>query len=53
VRGQIIRELAAGEVSIAELAVRLRADERFSKALEGVIRDGLVARRGDWLHLTK
>ncbi len=53
VRGQIIRALARGNMTRAELEAALAADERFGPALEGLLRDGLVATEHDDLHLTK
>lgn len=53
VRGQILRELSGGDLSLEELKLRVGADERFEMALEGVIKDGLVARTLSVLHLTK
>lgn len=54
VRGAILRALAQ-EGSFSEQALRdhLVADARFTTALAGVERDGLVARRGNTLYLTK
>lgn len=51
VRGQIIKELAAKERSVAELREVLQADERFEVALAGLERDGLVANSKGQLHL--
>lgn len=53
VRGQIIKTLAAGELEMTVLREQLAADERFDTALYGLIKDGLVTRVGEYLHLTK
>lgn len=53
VRGQIIKTLAAGELSLGSLQKKLMADERFASALAGLITDGLVKQTGTRLHLTK
>ena len=53
VRGRIIAALTATDLNEIDLRQIVRADERFSSALEGLIRDGLVTRRRDILHLTK
>lgn len=52
VRGQIVRELASQQATESQLRRTLHADERFAVALEGLVRDGLVAKRGTILHLT-
>lgn len=53
VRGQIIRELAAYDMSLEDLQGRVKVDDRFKPALAGLIADGLVARTANQLHLTK
>jgi A/G-specific adenine glycosylase len=53
VRGQIIRELTAGDMTYEQLQRVVIVDGRFERALAGVVHDGLVSRRGDLLHLTK
>jgi A/G-specific adenine glycosylase len=53
VRGQIIRELTAGDMTYEQLRRVVIVDGRFERALAGVVHDGLVSRRGDLLHLTK
>jgi A/G-specific adenine glycosylase len=53
IRGQIIRELAAGDMTHDQLQRAVTVDERFERALAGVVRDGLVSQRNDVLHLTK
>lgn len=53
VRGQIIRQLAAGSRDEQALRRELAADDRFERALAGLKNDGLVAVTNGWLHLTK
>ncbi len=53
VRGQIIRALAGGEQDETTLRKELHADERFVVALDGLIKDGLVATENRLLYLTK
>lgn len=53
VRGQIIRSLSDGEMREDALMLTIEADERFERALSGLITDGLVAKTGDVCHLTK
>jgi A/G-specific adenine glycosylase len=53
VRGQIVRSLASGDATIAELKSNLSADDRFEVALGGLIKDGLVAQTGTKFHLTR
>ncbi len=53
IRGQIIRQLAASDMTHNQLQRVVTVDERFGRALAGVVRDGLVSQRGDVLHLTK
>lgn len=53
VRGQILRVLAAGDMTLAQLQDAVTVDERFESALAGVIADGLVSQRDMILHLTK
>lgn len=53
VRGMILRELAAGDVTEQELAQRLPVDERFAKALAALKTEGLVSQTGAQLHLTR
>jgi A/G-specific adenine glycosylase len=54
VRGQIIAYLTEHDTSSEkELTRALVADERFPKALEGLIKDGLVMKRQGYVHLTK
>jgi A/G-specific adenine glycosylase len=53
VRGSIIRILTQGDRDELVLKEILQADERFEKALSGLIQDGLVVRTKAILHLTK
>lgn len=53
VRGQIIRALAASEMTQEVLKQRVAADARFGEALSGLLRDGLVVQTNSVLHLTK
>lgn len=52
VRGQIVKTLAAGTMSESALRETLGADDRFTSALEGLLRDGLISRAGTNLGLT-
>lgn len=52
-RGQIMRLLGEGALPEEALKEKLMTDDRFLPALEGLIKDGLVVRSGDMLHLTK
>lgn len=52
VRGRIIRALTEGPMSKALLMQEVVADERYERALNGLMRDGLVACTDDQLHLT-
>ena len=40
-------------MSVDDVMVQLNADERFSQAIDGLVRDGLVTILGERLHLTK
>lgn len=53
VRGQIIKLLAVGDLTLSRLQESVDADHRFRTALDGLIRDGLVSQKDDKLHLTK
>jgi len=53
VRGQIVKILAAQDMTKTQLAKQLVIDERFEPALAGLLRDGLVAQSATKLHLTK
>lgn len=51
VRGQILRTLNKGSLTITQLRAEIAADERFDAALEGLQKDGLVAKTRNQLHL--
>lgn len=53
VRGQIIRALTVGSIDEDSLAQQLGADNRFTGALDGLIKDGMVQRLNGHLQLTK
>lgn len=53
IRGQIVKVLAGHDMAIKELQREVIFDERFVPALEGLLRDGLVAETNGQLHLTK
>ncbi|HMS93425.1 MAG TPA: A/G-specific adenine glycosylase [Candidatus Saccharibacteria bacterium] len=53
VRGRIVAALAGGDLTEEILARVVERDHRFDLALAGLIRDGLVMRRGTEVHLTK
>lgn len=53
VRGQIIRVLAAGEMTVPTLKQQLNADGRFDAALGGLERERLVNIYHDTIYLTK
>ena len=53
VRGRIITRLSVSDAEESELRRDVSADDRYEVALEGLIRDGLVTRRGARIHLTK
>lgn len=53
VRGQIIRELTAQDMELKALRQAVQADERFSEALAGLSRDGLINETDGQLHLTR
>lgn len=53
VRGQIVRCLARSDMLLQNLRDELVADDRFDLALDGLIKEGLVGRTNDKLHLTK
>ena len=52
-RGAIIAALTQGDLRREELERRVLLDERYQKAIEGLIRDGLVVQKDDLFHLTK
>lgn len=51
VRGAILKVLAKGPVAMKELKANTFDDERFSPALEGLLRDGLVVEKDHLIHL--
>lgn len=51
IRGQIMKMLTQSDLSEVELKEKVVVDERFDKALDGLVRDGLVARKNGRLHL--
>lgn len=51
VRGQIIRLLGEGDMTLESLREKVLPDERFMPALQGLIRDGLVTQSNDVFHL--
>lgn len=53
VRGQIVKALAGGNLSLEALKRMVDYDERFALALTGLISDGLVMKTDGELHLTK
>ncbi len=53
VRGLILKELTAHELTEEELRLNLHADERFEGALAGLRRDGLVTKTTGRLHLAR
>lgn len=53
VRGRIITQLSRGDSDLEALVGVVGRDERFDTALDGLIRDGLVQRRGSHIYLTK
>ena len=53
IRGRIIAVLSVEDLSVAEVAALVGRDDRFDAALDGLVRDGLVARRDNIVHLTK
>lgn len=53
IRGRIVAVLSADDLSVADVAALVGRDDRFDAALAGLVRDGLVTRRGDRVHLTK
>jgi A/G-specific adenine glycosylase len=53
VRGQIVKALVGDEMTKQQLSTKIKADERFESALVGLLHDGLIAKSGIKLHLTK
>ena len=52
-RGVILRTLTVQDMKIVELQKVVNMNDRFMTAVDGLIRDGLIVRIGDYLHLTK
>ncbi len=52
VRGQIVRQLSKQACTLSQLKENIAADERFEKALDGLVKDGLVKCSGNIIHLT-
>lgn len=52
-RGQIMKVLTQGDITIEEVKEAVTADERFDPALAGLLKDGLVMQTKNKLHLTK
>jgi len=52
-RGAILRHLTTQDMKVAELQKVVNMSDRFTAAVDGLIRDGLIIRIGDYLHLTK
>jgi A/G-specific adenine glycosylase len=53
IRGQIVRVLTKKAMRLEALQKSVDFDDRFTLALDGLLRDGLVAQTDDVLHLTK
>jgi A/G-specific adenine glycosylase len=53
IRGQIIKALARHEMRKTELVREVTYDERFDKALNDLIKEGLITKQKDVFHLTK
>ncbi len=53
VRGQIVRVLGEGDMTLEDLQRNISFDERFRPALEGLLGDGLIVQSGDVFHLTR
>lgn len=53
VRGQILKALIRGDMSINELRAAMPADERYTIALAALLKEKLVTRSGERLHLTR
>lgn len=53
VRGEIVRILLTGDKDKRALERLFKADDRFERALTGLIHDGLVVESNDNFHLTK
>lgn len=52
-RGRIVKQLNTHELLLEDLMKQVAADERFDKALESLVADGLVMRDGHILYLSK
>jgi A/G-specific adenine glycosylase len=53
VRGQILRALTKADMPMAELRDEVMADIRFDGAIAALIKEGMVSRTNNKLHLTK
>jgi A/G-specific adenine glycosylase len=53
VRGQILRQLTTQNMELSQLKEVIRADDRFTRAFDGLIADGLVEQTGKELHLKR
>ncbi len=53
IRGEIIRRLAIGDVTLLQLQSIFLADERLEPALAGLLRDGLIVEDGTKYYLTR
>lgn len=53
VRGQILKQLAQGDANQEQLEQLLKTDERFEKAVAGLLKDGLITQTDSSLHLTR
>lgn len=53
IRGQIVKVLMGTAMTQGKLQELVDFDDRFTPALNGLMRDGLVVQTGDVLHLTK
>ncbi len=52
VRGQLVKTLTKGEANYQVLRRHYKGDERFEKAFNGLLEDGIIARQGPRVHLT-
>ncbi len=53
IRGQILKELTQKDKTVEELKEVITFDDRFTPALEGLVKDGLVNETAGSLHLTR
>lgn len=53
IRGAIVKELAKSDMTGTELRAAVVVDDRYEKALEGLMADGLVVSTGQTLHLAR